>query len=47
MHRLVSAIESSQYVEGLFAWTSMMTLCIAQIPVEYRTSVLALYLSEE
>jgi hypothetical protein len=35
MLRLVSAIEASPYASGLFAWTSMMDLCIAQTPAEY------------
>ena len=35
MQQLVSAIESSPFAEGLFAWTSMMDLCITQTPVEY------------
>jgi hypothetical protein len=35
MLALVSTIQGSRYVAGLFAWTSMMDLCIAQTPVEY------------
>lgn len=35
MLRLVSAIEVSPYANGLFPWTSMLDLCIAQTPVEY------------
>jgi hypothetical protein len=35
MHKLVSNIESSRYVPGLFAWTSAYDLCIAQTPVTY------------
>lgn len=35
MLQLVSAIEASPYVDGLFAWTSHMALCITQTPVEY------------
>jgi hypothetical protein len=32
---LVDRIESSPYATGLFAWTSMHDLCIAQTPVTY------------
>ena len=35
MLKLVSAIESSRYAAGLFAWTSMLDLCIVQTPVSY------------
>ena len=35
MQYLVSAIEASVLAGGLFAWTSMMDLCITQTPVEY------------
>jgi hypothetical protein len=32
---LVSAIEASHHSDGLFPWTSMMDLCIAQTATEY------------
>jgi hypothetical protein len=32
---LVSEIERSRYKEGLFGWTSMTDLCIAQTSVTY------------
>jgi len=32
---LVQRIHLSAYSNGLFAWTSMQDLCIAQTPVEY------------
>ncbi len=35
MQQLVSAIESSAFAAGVFGWTSMMNLCIAQSPVEH------------
>ena len=35
MLALVSAIQASRYTAGLFPWTSMMDLCIAQTPVIY------------
>jgi hypothetical protein len=35
MHQLVREIESSPYGDGLFGWTSLNELCIAQTPVTY------------
>ena len=35
MVKLVEKIQSSPYHVGLFAWTSMLDLCIVQTPVEY------------
>jgi len=35
MLALVSAIQASRYAAGLFPWTSMMDLCVAQTPVIY------------
>jgi hypothetical protein len=35
MHQLISSIQKSTLEQGLFAWTSVMDLCITQIPVEY------------
>lgn len=35
MYSFVTALESSSYAVGLFPWTSMLDLCIAQTPVEY------------
>jgi hypothetical protein len=35
MVALASAIQASRYATGLFPWTSMMDLCIAQTPVTY------------
>lgn len=32
MIRLAEQIEESRYAHGLYAWTSMYTLCIAQTP---------------
>ncbi len=35
MLRLVEQIEASQYARGLHAWTSMLDLCIVQVPCTY------------
>ena len=35
MLRLVEQIEASQYARGLYAWTSMLDLCIVQVPGTY------------
>lgn len=35
MLSLVHAIESSPYINGLYAWTSMHNLCMVQQPVSY------------
>ncbi len=35
MLALVSAIQTLRYAAGLFPWTSMMDLCVAQTPVTY------------
>ena len=35
MANLVTEIERSRYKEGLFGWTSMLDLCIAQTSVTY------------
>jgi hypothetical protein len=35
MERLARQIESSRYAQGLFPYTSMTILCIAQMPAEY------------
>ena len=35
MANLVTEIERSRYKEGLFGWTSMLDLCIAQTAVTY------------
>jgi hypothetical protein len=33
MARFIEQIESSSYVTGVWAWTSMHDLCVAQMPV--------------
>ena len=35
MLAFVSKIQGSRYAAGLFGWTSMMDLCVAQTPVQY------------
>ncbi len=35
MLRLVEQIEASRYARGLYAWTSAVDLCIAQVPAPY------------
>lgn len=36
MVRLVDHILTSQYAEGVFAWTSMQSLCVAKTPATMR-----------
>lgn len=33
--QLVAAIRKSRYVSGLYAWTSMLDLCVVQTPATY------------
>jgi hypothetical protein len=47
MLKLVTAIESSRYASGLFAWTSVWDLCIAQAPVAYPYSGPYLRISQQ
>lgn len=35
MFRLVEAIEASRYASKLYAWTSILDLCVVQVPCTY------------
>ena len=35
IQKLVSEIDGSHYKDGLFAWTSVIDLCVVQTPISY------------